>query len=174
MFSKLITKQFLNSYLEDALSNDGILFVDFYSLGEMAKKLKKYDDIYDVCSYSSGICTSFDSEGLERSLHDIYEFYWLYDDYKSYLETENRKLFKRAMWFLICCCAFNEGYDLKEFNSKSKYYSDLKEMLLWILSNPSGFSVRFNKDFEVVIGLLNKLEKDIKRYQKRYKKEALQ
>ncbi len=174
MLLKFITKLFLNTYLKKAFIYEGRLFVDFYFLGETAKKLRKYDDIYDVYFYSTGLYSSFHSEGIERSLHDINEFYWLYDDYKSYLETEDRKLFKRTMWFLICCCAFREGYDLKEFNYKSKYYSDLKEMLLWVLGNPIGFSARFNKEFDRVVELLNKLEKDLIRYQKRYQKEELE
>jgi hypothetical protein len=171
IISKFINKQFLDKHLKDAFYDNGILFIDFYTLGEVAKKLKKYDDIHHIYVWSTGIATSFHSEGMERSLNDIYEFYNLYEDYKIYIQTEEQKLFKRAMWFIICFNAFNQGYELKEFNIKTKQFNDIEAIIEWMLSSPKVFFSKFDSDFKRLVTQLKKLEKDLISFQKRYDKE---
>jgi len=171
IISKFINQQFLDKHLKDAFYDNGILFGDFYTLGKVAKKLKKYDDIYDVYFWRTGPVSQFHSGGMGMSLNDIYEFYHLYEDYKIYIETEEQKLFKRAMWFIICFNAFNQGFELKEFNIKTKRYTDIKSILQWMLSSPQLFFDKFDSDFKKLITKLNKLEKDLMLFQKRYDKE---
>jgi len=171
IISKFINKQFLDKHLKDAFYDNGILFADFYILGEVAKKLKKYDDIYDVYFWGIGPVSYFHSEGMERSLNDIYEFYTLYEDYKIYIESDEQKLFKRAMWFIICFNAFNQGYELKEFNIKTKRFNDIEAIIEWMLSSPKVFFDKFDSDFKKLIAQLNKLEKDLISFQKRYDKK---
>ena len=171
IISKFINKQFLNKHLKDAFYDNGILFGDFYILGEVAKKLKKYDDIYDVYFWRTGPVSQFHSSGMGGSLNDIYEFYHLYEDYKIYIETEEQKLFKRAMWFIICFNAFNQGYELKEFNIKTKRFNDIEAILELMLSSPKAFFNKFDSDFKKLITQLKKLEKDLNSFQKRYDKE---
>jgi len=171
IISKFINKQVLDKHLKDAFYDNGILFIDFYTLGEVAKKLKKYDDIRHIYVWSTGIATSFHSEGMKQSLNDIYEFYNLYEDYKIYIQTEEQKLFKRAMWFIICFNAFNQGYELKEFNIKTKRYNDIEAIIEWMLSSPKVFFSKFDSDFKRLVTQLKKLEKDLIAFQERYDKE---
>jgi hypothetical protein len=171
IISKFINKQFLDKHLKDAFYDNGILFADFYILGEVAKKLKKYDDIRHIYVWSTGIETSFHSEGMKQSLNDIYEFYNLYEHYKIYIQTEEQKLFKRAMWFIICFNAFNQGYELKEFNIKTKRFNDIEAIIEWMLSSPKVFFDKFDSDFKKLVTQLKKLEKDLISFQKRYDKE---
>lgn len=171
IISKFINKQFLNKHLKDAFYDNGILFQEFYRLGDEAKRLKKYDDILDVYFWNMGIYSSFQPQGMQTSIDNIYEFYHLYEDYEEYIQTEEQKLFKRAMWFIICFNAFNQGYELKEFNIKTKRFNDIEAIIEWMLSSPKVFFDKFDSDFKKLITQLKKLEKDLISFQKRHDKE---
>ena len=159
MLRKFINRLSIDKYLNEALletkryegSND---------LGYAVKKLKKYDD------------TSWDDIAYLNNY--LKNFYLLYKSYLDFLRTGDQKSFQEVMWFLIYCAGFKEGYNLKKFNLKSNYYSNLNIMLKQVLVNPYKFNYQYASLFDEIYEHLKILDKKLTRFEKRADKERLE
>lgn len=162
MLRKLINKLFIDRYLNRAL-----LDTDRYdfsnNLGKAVQKKIKYDD----CEYSYNFNLNYLLDALENFLD-------LYKSYYYFIETEDQNSFKYVVWFLIYCAGFKEGYNLKTFNPKSNYYSNLSIMLKQVLVNPYKFNYQYASLFDEIYEHLKILDKKLTRFEKRADKERLE
>ena len=162
MLRKLINKLFIDRYLNEAL-----LDTDRYdfsnNLGKAVQKKIKYDD----CEFSYNFNLNYLLDTLENFLD-------LYKSYYYFIETEDQNSFKYVVWFLIYCAGFEEGYNLKTFNPKSNYYSNLSIMLKQVLVNPHKFHYEFAPRFDEIFEYLKILDKKLTRFEKRAEKSRLE